>query len=254
MSNAAMCDRILCPSHTVARSYSAVERFLVGRHRVRIIPYGISIEELAALPVDRDAELGHLGVDSSRVVFIHTGRMVPVKDQPFLIRLYGAIARQHPDVHLLMVGDGPCRPELERLVREEELGTAITFTGMVSRQGVYRLLKSSDVFVMTSRSEGLSVSLIEALGCGLPALLTDIPSFRETMKDGKGAVFIARDAPIEREAARILDQVVRMPPNRRRLGQEALQLAQSHYDAKRWMHDLETLYTEIVDEACNHHR
>lgn len=247
MSNVFLCDRILCPSRTVVRSYSVAERWLAGRGRLRVIPYGVALDELAALRVDRAAELGRYRVDPSNLVLAHTGRMVPVKDQPFLIRLFGAIARQRPNVHLLMIGDGPSRAGLERLVRDEGLSARITFTGMVSRQGVYRLLKASDVFTMTSRSEGLSVSLIEALGCGLPALLTDIPSFRETMTDARGVVFVAREAPIEREAARAARELVDAPANRQRLGREALELARSLYDAKRWMHDLEALYAEVVN-------
>jgi L-malate glycosyltransferase len=254
MSNVFLCDGILCPSRTVARSYSAPERWLAGRSRLRVIPYGIALAELGALRVDRDAELHRHRVDPSSVVFTHTGRMVPVKDQAFLIRLFGTIARKRPNVHLLMIGDGPSRAELERLARDEGMGARITFTGMVSRQGVYRLLKASDVFTMTSRSEGLSISLIEALGCGLPALLTDIPSFRETMKSDKGVVFVARNAPIEREAARAIRELVDAPLTRRRLGQEALSLAQSFYDAKRWMHDLEALYFEVVDGSSVHER
>jgi L-malate glycosyltransferase len=246
MSNVFLSDRILCPSHTVVRSYNALERVLAGRGRVRIVPYGISLAELAAVSIDRDAERRRYGVDPSCLVFVHSGRMVSVKDQAFLLRLFGVIARQRPNVHLLMIGDGPNRPELERLTRELGLGARITFTGMVSRHGVYRLLKASDVFTMTSRSEGLSISLIEALGCGLPSLLTDIPSFRETMKAGKGVVFVTRDEPIEREATRATRELVDAPLNRHRLGREALELARSFYDAKRWMHDLEALYAEIV--------
>ena len=254
MSNVVLCDRIVCPSQTVWDSYSAIERLLAGGDRVRMIPYGISIDEMAGLRVDRVAELSRYGVDPSRVVFVHTGRMVRVKDQEFLIRLYGHIAGQCPGVHLLLVGDGPSRLQLERLVSEEGLRARITFTGMVPRQRVYRLLKSSDVFIMTSQSEGLSISLIEALACGLPALLTDIPSFRETMRMGKGVVFVGRHKPIAEEAARVAREVVDAPTNRRRLGREALALARSFYDGGRWLRELEALYVEMIEEACSRNR
>jgi hypothetical protein len=66
------------------------------------------------------------------------------------------------------------------------------------------------------------------------------------MKAGKGVVFVTRDEPIEREATRATRELVDAPLNRHRLGREALELARSFYDAKRWMHDLEALYAEIV--------
>jgi len=249
MSNVVLCDRILCPSQTVWNSYGAMERLLADVGRVRIIPYGISTEEIASLRVDRVTELARYEVDPSCVVFVHTGRMVPIKDQEFLIRFYAFIARQYRGVHLLMVGDGPNRGKLERLACEQGLRARITFTGMLPRQGVYRLLKSSDVFIMTSRSEGLSVSLIEALACGLPAVLSDIPSFRETMKKDKGVVFIRRDAPIPEQAARVAREVVDAPTNRQRLGRAALELTRSFYDGGRWMQDLEALYVDLIEEA-----
>jgi len=155
---------------------------------------------------------------------------------------------------LLLVGDGPSRLRLERLVSEEGLRARITFTGMVPRQRVYRLLKSSDVFIMTSQSEGLSISLIEALACGLPALLTDIPSFRETMRKDKGVVFVGRHKPIAEEAARVVREVVDAPTNRRRLGREALALARSFYDGGRWLRELEALYVEMIEEARSRNR
>ena len=107
---------------------------------------------------------------------------------------------------------------------------------------------------MTSRSEGLSVSLIEALACGLPAVLSDILSFRETMKKDKGVVFIRRDAPIPEQAARVGREVVDAPTNRQRLGREALELTRSFYDGGRWMRDLEALYVDLIEEARERRR
>src|SRR5437773_1930658 len=75
MSNVVLCDRILCPSQTVWNSYGAMERLLADVGRVRIIPYGISTEEMASLRVDRVTELARYEVDPSCVVFVHTGQI-----------------------------------------------------------------------------------------------------------------------------------------------------------------------------------
>src|SRR5438034_10674474 len=96
-----------------------MERLLADVGRVRIIPYGISTEEIASLRVDRVTELARYEVDPSCVVFVHTGRMVPIKDQEFLIRFYAFIARQYSGVHLLMFCDGPMLSKLERVGCEE---------------------------------------------------------------------------------------------------------------------------------------
>lgn len=246
MANAFLCDLILCPSHAVLDSYSWIERSIFARGPVRIIPYGISLPEMSRTRADRAEELSRYGVDPRCFVFIHTGRMVPIKDQDFLIRLFSEVARLSPRAHLLLVGDGPSRAGLERLVQSAGLGQRITFTGMVLREGVYRLLKTSDAFIMTSRSEGLSVSLIEALACGLPAVLTDIPSFRETMKEGKAAIFLHREDSLSLSALQIVRQLIEDPTAYERRRLEAIRLARTIYDGRVWMKALEDLYRELV--------
>jgi glycosyltransferase involved in cell wall biosynthesis len=246
MATLFLCDVILCPSRAVQDSYSRVERWLVRPERLRIIPYGISVARMRQLEVDRTRELLRYGVDPSRFVFIHTGRMVPVKRQDFLIRLFAEMARLSPRVHLLMVGDGPLRRHLERIVKEASLDTRVTFTGMLLHDAVYRLLRASDAFIMTSRSEGLSISLLEALACGLPAVLTENASFRETMVGGKGAIFLAEGESVREMAARVVRELVEDTKNYQRLSLEARELAHTFYDGDRWIRNLENLYRELA--------
>ena len=119
-----------------------------------------------------DAALkGALGISDQDLVFGTISRLDPIKNQSMMIRSFAQVNRKHSQAKLLMVGDGPIRAELESLVSELGLNENIIFTGF--QVNPQRYLALMDIFLLSSLSEGTSMTLLEAMSFHKPCVVTD---------------------------------------------------------------------------------
>lgn len=110
---------------------------------------------------------------------ISVGRLTEVKGFDLLIDAFALIHKKHEDWKLKIVGDGELRKALEKKVKDLNIEESVTITGFVN--DVYSELKDAGIYVVSSKSEGFSMSFIEAMECGLPIISFDLPSSREIM-------------------------------------------------------------------------
>ncbi|MDD2941949.1 MAG: glycosyltransferase [bacterium] len=134
-----------------------------------------------------------LGLTEDEWVWIHVANIRPVKDQETLIRGFAkALEEGRQSQRLLIVGDGPLRGGLEELARELNVSQAISFLGF--RDDVHELLAAADGFILTSRSEALPMSILEAALAGLYVISSDVGGVGEVIRDGEtGALFPVGD-------------------------------------------------------------
>lgn len=104
--------------------------------------------------------------------FVHVAGLNPNKNQAMLIQAFQLFAKKFPETHLTIVGDGPLREELKKLVDQLSLIQQVQFTGHQSREQLLRIYNESHAFVLTSFKETFGVVLIEAMSCGLPVIAT----------------------------------------------------------------------------------
>ncbi len=117
----------------------------------------------------------------SGFTLLFVGRLAPVKNLSTLIRATAIAARDLPDLHLWIVGDGHERQSLEHLARDVAPPGTVTFWG--EQHQVAPFYSAADVFTMSSTSEGLPVSLLQAMSIGLPALVTDVGGMAEVVRN-----------------------------------------------------------------------
>lgn len=106
-------------------------------------------------------------------VIVASGRLVPQKDYPVMLRAFAKLHERMP-VRLLILGEGPERAALESLVRTLNIGSAVRFQGFVENPAAW--MKHAKLFVMSSAWEGFGNVIVEALLCGLPVVATDCPA------------------------------------------------------------------------------
>lgn len=149
------------------------ENYGVPADRIFLAPYSVDNEFFRANPgeVRREARAfrAELGIADDDMVVLFAAKLIELKRCDDLIRAFAA--RPRPKTHLVLVGDGPLRGELEALARS--LGARVHFVGFVNQRGMPAAYALGDVFVLPSRFEAWGLAVNEAMNLGLPIIASD---------------------------------------------------------------------------------
>jgi len=147
---------------------------------IEIVPNGVEMTRfLQAEPLPR-AEYGFREDD---ILLIYTGRLGPEKNLEFLLLAFAGVVQAVENVKLLLVGDGPMKEELSQLVKDLQIGPSIKFTGLIPYEKMPGYLAMCDAFVTASVTEVHPLSVIEAMGTGLPVMGIYSPGVGDTVED-----------------------------------------------------------------------
>ena len=168
----------------------------------------------------------------------------PDKNHVGLVRAWAGVVAAHPGATLLVVGDGPARGDIERVVAEAGLGESVRLLGR--RDDVHDILATVDGVVSASVDEALPTALIEAAASGLPVVAADAGGTREIVADGiTGRVVPVGDVPALTEA---LLEVIGDPERATAYGAAGRALVEQKYSMTTWVDRLEELYREAMGE------
>lgn len=159
-------------SHYFACSKEAADwLFRQQAKQALILPNGVELEPFSYSESIRCLTRKELNLKEEQFVIGHVGRFVPVKNHAFMLELMKEVLQYRPDSKMLLVGDGPLRPEIEQWIRSNGLSDSISLLGV--RNNVNELMQAFDVLIFPSFFEGLPVTLIEAQAAGLPCIVSD---------------------------------------------------------------------------------
>jgi L-malate glycosyltransferase len=151
-------------------------------NRIQVIYNGIETARFTRSAEVRAAIRGQWGLAPTDFAVIQVARLDPVKDHAAAIRAAERVAARAESVHFFFVGDGPERAEVEAMVRYRNLERRVHVLG--TRGDVPKLLQAADAALLTSRSEGIPLTLIEAMAAGLPVVSTRVGGVGEVIEDG----------------------------------------------------------------------
>jgi glycosyltransferase involved in cell wall biosynthesis len=169
-------SRIVCP---VSRDLARHVKALAPRARVDPVPNVVDTETFA--PDGAASERG-----CPRLITV--GSLVPIKGHEHLIAALAKLREIGRDVPLEIVGDGPLRGDLDRLVREHGVGDLVHFRGRKEKHEVADALRRADAFVLPSLWENLPCALLEAMSVGLPTVATRVGGVPEILGPEQGIV------------------------------------------------------------------
>lgn len=181
--------------------------------QIEVIYNGIDVGD-APDAMMRAAVRQELGVDDAAMVIGTVARLDPVKDLDTLVRALALLRTKN--VLLLIVGDGPRRAELARLATDLDVAPRVRFLG--HREDARRCLAGCDVYVNSSISEGVSLTILEAMAAGLPVIATRVGGTPEVIDHSCGLLVEARDPAALADG---LDRLFQDAAARRRLGDRA---------------------------------
>jgi len=186
--------------------------------------------------------MAELGIAGGAPVVGTVGNLRAVKDYPCLLRAFAWARERVGDAALVFVGDGAERPRLEALAGELGVADAVRFAG--ARTDVARMLRLFDVFALSSRTEGISVALLEAMATGLPAVVTDTGGNPEVVVEGQ----TGRLAPVgdpERLGEALAD-LLADPGRRRAMGEAARERVVAEFSLERMIGAYESIYDTLL--------
>ena len=214
----------------------------VPRSKIKTVLNGIDLERYQEKG-SRDAVRAEFGIDPSARVVGTVGRLNEVKRQDLLIRAVGALGPGFEDVRLLLVGDGPERPALERLVVGLGLTSRVRFAGY--QASPQRFLPAMDLFALTSRLEGLPLALLEAWAAERPVVSSAVGGVPKVVRDGEtGRLFPNGDEPALTAALRDL---LSDPVTAARLGTAGLAVVRREFSLERMAAEYEAIYREALE-------
>jgi glycosyltransferase involved in cell wall biosynthesis len=170
------------------------------------------------------------------------GTLKEVKGHCYMIEAMCELAPRFPDLHLLLVGDGELRASLEAQVANAALDERIHFMG--SRSDVADLLAASDLFVLPSLWEGLSMALLEAMATGLPIVASEVSGTVQAIVPGEHGLLIPPGEP--QAIVDAIGQLLSDPDRARKMGSAAQARVNAEFSARKQADDHLALYDRTL--------
>lgn len=173
-----LCEVFTNVSNHAVVSFEAKGAAPVGR--MITVYNGIDTKKFSFKPEARKRLRKELNLNNKNV-FIAVGRFAPEKDYPNMLKAFALLQEKRPDTHLLIVGDGELRPQIESLIKTLKLEQFVTLLGV--RKDIPELLSAADIFVLSSAWEGFGLVVAEAMSVGIIVVATDCGGVAEIVKE-----------------------------------------------------------------------
>lgn len=215
----------------------------IGRpEQVEVVPLGLDLDRFLRAPGAHGDLPAALDIPAGTPLLGILGRLVPIKDHPTLFRALSLFPDRGRAPHLLVVGDGERRGELERLAGRLGLASRIHFLGW--RSDLEAILAELDVVICCSRNEGTPVALIEAMAAGVPVVSTDVGGVGDLVVHGQTGWLVPPGEPAL--LAEGIQRLLEDPDLCRRLAAAARPMALERHHVKGLIHRMEALYTNLL--------
>jgi L-malate glycosyltransferase len=234
--------------------YRQVDCFICASDAIRRMLVADGVPEARAVTVHEGIDLGR--VDRAPPANLHedlflphgaplvgnVAALVPHKGQRHLIEAAALVVRQVPDARFVIAGEGELRPALERAIRDHRLEKHVLLAGF--RPDVLSMHKAFDIFVMSSVTEGLGTSLLDAMAAGKPVVATSTGGIPEVVLDGVTGLLVA---PRDHQAmAAAIVRLLKNPSLRQRMGEAGAARAREKFSADRMLEQTVRVYQRVA--------
>jgi len=231
-------DCFIAASHAIA---AMLAEDGIDQERIATIHEGIDVERVQQAPVANVHE--EFWLPAGVPVVGNVAALVPHKGQRHLVEAAPLVLRHVPEAHFLILGEGDLRPALERQIKDLHLEKHVLMPGF--RTDVLSLLRAFDVFVLSSVTEGLGTSLLDAMAAARPIVATRAGGIPEVVADGETGLLVPIRDPVR--LAEALVTVLKDPGLRARLGAAGLRRVRAQFSVDRMVDETLALYARLAD-------
>ncbi len=217
----------------------------VPRERITVLPNGVDRTRFAPRDAEqRSSTRSTLHIPDRAIALGIVGALTPVKRHDLLFAAAQSLAARVPDLHVVVVGDGPLRNELTQKVRSLGLEERVHWAGV--REDVADVLAALDLYACTSDSEEMSNALLEAMASGLPVVTTNVGDHARIVRDGVEGLVVPTGCV--RTLARAVLRLCETPALRRQLG-AAVRRRSADFDFLAAAQAYESYYRRLLKTA-----
>jgi glycosyltransferase involved in cell wall biosynthesis len=181
-------DLVISPSPGMEK----VLRELDVESQIEIVPNGVELTRFfQADPLSR----AEYGFSEDDILLIYTGRLAPEKNLDFLLLAFAGVAQAVENAHLLLVGDGPMKKELQQLAKDSQVNKNVHFIGLIPYEKMPGYLAMCDAFVIASVAETFGLVIVEAMGTGLPIMGIHSPGVGDIVEEEKTGFLSTKNLP-----------------------------------------------------------
>ncbi len=181
-------DHLVSICHATAEAMSKYDN--LPKNRIQVVHNGIDFSSLNPL-YDKATKRKELNIPEGYKILGTASRLNEIKNIPMMLQVFKQVRESREDVFLVIAGDGPERAKLEQLAQDLDIADWVIFIGM--RFDMPEIYPLFDVFLLTSFTEGVSVTLLEALGSGVPAVVTDVGGNKDVVSSTVNAQMTSLD-------------------------------------------------------------
>ena len=239
-----MTDGFIAVAANHGRHMIETERF--PTEKVTVIPNGVDTYRFRSLPDSGLAVKTKLGIPPAAPVCGIVAALRPEKNHTLFLRAAALAAKQRPDAHFIIVGDGPERARLEKVAMEAGVASCTHFVG--SRSDIPQVLSAFDVFALTSHNEANPVSILEAMACEIPVVSTRVGSVAESVAAGSTGYLVEPG-----DAKALAEHWVNLftdPALARSLGSAGRTTVEANWSLDRMVKGYERLICDTYDRKC----
>lgn len=193
--------------------------------KTKLISNGIDTT-IYSKPINQNDARQSLSLPNEHIIIGSLGSLTIEKGIDLLTRAFKEVHNQHPNIHLLITGEGPEKESLASLVEELELTEHVTFSGR--RSDINNIFSAIDIFALPSLNEGLPMAMLEAMAAGKAIIASDVGDVSTALIPGTGILVRASETSDLRDA---LTQLIITPSLIKELGKKAKQRVSEHFSA-----------------------
>ena len=226
---------------SAANQQKGIALHLFPPGKVVVIRSGIEIARFQNPAVSRSQLRGSLGIPETAPVIAMIACLKPQKAPLDFIKVCDTVAKELPDAHFLLVGDGVLREAVENEIEGRKLQHCMHLLGW--RNDIPEILNAIDVLVLTSLWEGLPRVFPQAMAAGVPVVATRVDGAPEAIKDGVNG-FLLNPGDVEGLARKTIS-LIQSPLQRSSMGRQSRQMVEE-FDIQRMVHQQEDLYKDLL--------
>lgn len=233
-------DKVLVASRAV---FNEALKMGCDRGKLECLPNGVNLDRFAYGKLNNYWVRERLGV-GNRPLVLTVRALVPKNGVEYFIVAASTVLKHCPETLFVIVGDGPLRPTLEKLVNDLDLTGNVVFLSKVTYRDIPYYFSACDVFVIPSIMEAFGLVTVEAMACGKPVIGTNVGGIPDTIENGKNGFLVP-----PRDPQSLAEKIILLLENqdfRKEMGAAGREMAEKRFDINKRIGRIMEIYLELV--------